>query len=117
VDWVDKVNLAVAAEAALLAVPQKVSVVGLSLGSALATIAMARSSMPRIKDETATPTTLVYNRAVLYPPFYGVSVPNVDRLVQNCQDNQDNCVAEFVDSTIKVRANQPSEPTITQEKS
>ncbi|GMI05777.1 hypothetical protein TrLO_g343 [Triparma laevis f. longispina] len=85
--WVDEVNKAVRTEATALGVLDKVSVVGLSLGSALGTAAM-------IRDQD------LYQRAVVYPPFYGVSVPDVDRSVQDCSGTKDECIENFINSLV-----------------
>ena len=89
--WVDAVNSAAIEEATALGVQDNISIVGLSLGSALATAALAR---------TPTDGSWAYKRAVVFPPFYGVSVPNIDRAVQNCAGTKDECIAKFVQSIV-----------------
>ncbi len=74
-------------EAQQLNVVGNVSIVGLSLGSGLATAAMARA--PKL-----------YSRALLFPAFYGISVPTLDRKVQDCSTNRSQCVAGFIDSLV-----------------
>ena len=83
----NQVNAAVQKEAQQLNVVGKVSIVGLSLGSGLATAAMARA--PKL-----------YSRALLFPAFYGISVPTLDRKVQDCSMNRSQCVASFIDSLV-----------------
>ena len=75
----------------------KVNIIGLSLGSALATSALARNSAKSIPYPDGSSNKL-YNRAVVFPPFYGVSVPNLDRDAQECAGSKDECIAAFAKS-------------------
>ncbi len=92
-DWVDEINKVAYAEALAMGLEDKISVVGLSLGSALATAAMARSS-------SVHSPSFKYDKSVLFPPFYGVTVPNLDRAVQGCAGDRDACVQSVVDAAV-----------------
>ena len=109
--WVDEVNMAVAKEATRLNVLGKVNIIGLSLGSALATAALARDTAKNIPLPDGSGSNKLYIRAVVFPPFYGVSVPNVDRQAQSCAGTKDECISSFAKSIAGRSSEGPSGST------
>ncbi len=75
---------------------------GLSLGSALATFSAAIVIV--IVNLFQSPG--LYDKVLLFAPFFGITVPALDNVVADCAKNVQQCIANFTTDSIVGIVNQ-----------